>query len=132
MGNGIAQVCAASGYQIILYDIHEAIIENAKNKIEQDLKRLVEKQKINKEYQRSIFEKIIFTSDISLCTADIIIEAIVEKIEEKLLLFQQLEAINKKETILASNTSSISITKIAEALNRKEKIIGIHFFNPAP
>jgi 3-hydroxybutyryl-CoA dehydrogenase len=132
MGSGIAQVCSASGYETVLYDVNEAIVENAKNKIEEELEKLIQKQKINEEQKKRILEKIIFTSDISYCSADLVIEAIIEKIETKLSLFQQLEAINKEETILASNTSSLSITKIAEHLHRKERIIGLHFFNPVP
>jgi 3-hydroxybutyryl-CoA dehydrogenase len=132
MGYGIAQVCSASGCETVLYDVNETIVENAKNKIEEELEKLIQKQKINEEQKKQILEKIIFTSDISYCNADLVIEAIIEKIETKLSLFQQLETINKEETIFASNTSSLSITKIAEGLNRKERVIGLHFFNPAP
>lgn len=132
MGSGIAQVCAASGYSITLFDVDNAILQKAKNKIEEDIQKLVEKQKINEERKKIILEKINFTTDINACTADLIIEAIMEKIEAKIFLFQQLEAMNGDETVFASNTSSLSITKIAGGLKRKEGLIGLHFFNPAP
>lgn len=132
MGSGIAQVCAASGYETVLYDVNDTIIEKAKDKLETDLKRLIEKQKISHEQRNQILKKLVFTSNISLCKADIIIEAIIEKMEAKLSLFQQLEKINKAETIFASNTSSLSVTQIAEGLSGRNRIIGLHFFNPAP
>jgi 3-hydroxybutyryl-CoA dehydrogenase len=132
MGSGIAQVCSASGYDTVLYDVNETIVENAKKKLENDLEKLIQKQKIDEEQKKRTLEKLILTSDISYCNADLIIEAIIEKIETKLSLFQQLEAINKEETIFASNTSSLSITNIAEGLSKKERVIGLHFFNPAP
>ena len=73
MGSGIAQVCAASGYQTVLYDVNEMIVEKSKNKIEEDLEKLIQKQKINEEQKKQTLEKIIFTSDISYCNADLII-----------------------------------------------------------
>jgi 3-hydroxybutyryl-CoA dehydrogenase len=132
MGSGIAQVCAASGYETVLFDVDETIIGKAKGKIDADLTRLVEKKKIDEEQKQDIVERIIFTSDIICCKADLAIEAIIEKSETKLSLFQQLEKINSTETIFASNTSSLSITKIAEGLFGKERVIGLHFFNPVP
>jgi 3-hydroxybutyryl-CoA dehydrogenase len=132
MGNGIAQVCAASGYETVLYDVSERRVQKARDNIEEELKKLVGKQKINEEQQNLILKKIFFTTDISDCRADIIIEAIIERIEAKLSLFQDLESINKDKTIFASNTSSLSISKITERLKRRERIIGLHFFNPAP
>jgi 3-hydroxybutyryl-CoA dehydrogenase len=132
MGSGIAQACAASNYETVLYDADAAVVENAKNKIEEDLEKLIQKQKINEGQRKQILEKIIFASNISSCKADLIIEAIIENTEAKCLLFQQLEAINNDESVFASNTSSLSIAKIAESLNRKEGVIGLHFFNPAP
>jgi 3-hydroxybutyryl-CoA dehydrogenase len=132
MGSGIAQVCAASGYETVLYDVNALVVQKAGNKIEEGLRKLVQKQKINEEQKKRILEKIIFTTNITTCTADLIIEAIIEEMEAKLSLFQQLEAINGDETVFASNTSSLSITKIAEGLKRKERFIGLHFFNPAP
>jgi 3-hydroxybutyryl-CoA dehydrogenase len=132
MGSGIAQVCAASGYETVLFDVDETIIGKAKDKIDADLTRLVEKKKIDEEQKQDIVERIFFTSNIAFCQADLVIEAIIEKSETKLSLFQQLETINSTETIFASNTSSLSITKIAEGLFGKERVIGLHFFNPVP
>jgi 3-hydroxybutyryl-CoA dehydrogenase len=132
MGSGIAQVCAASGYDTVLFDVDETIIGKAKAKIDADLTRLVEKKKIDEQQKQDIVERIIFTSDITFCKAELIIEAIIEKSETKLSLFQQLETLNATETIFASNTSSLSITKIAEDLFGKERVIGLHFFNPVP
>jgi 3-hydroxybutyryl-CoA dehydrogenase len=132
MGSGIAQVCATSGYETVLFDVDETIIGKAKDKIDADLTRLVEKKKIDEEQKHYIVERIIFASDITYCKAELVIEAIIEKLETKLSLFQQLEAINSTKTIFASNTSSLSITKIAEGLFGKERLIGLHFFNPVP
>jgi 3-hydroxybutyryl-CoA dehydrogenase len=132
MGNGIAQVCASAGYQTILYDVEEGILKKAKSTIENNLSRLVEKKRISLSQSQHILQQISFTSAINNCIADLIIEAIVEKYEPKISLFQQLLKINTQQTILASNTSSLSVTKIAESLTQPENLIGLHFFNPAP
>jgi 3-hydroxybutyryl-CoA dehydrogenase len=131
MGNGIAQVCALAGYRTILYDVNEEIIFKAKAKIESDLQKLIEKKKLTEKEKLTILERIVFTSNINDCKADLFIEAIIEKMEAKLSLFKQLIAINNSQTFFASNTSSLSITKISDELNNKQ-LIGLHFFNPAP
>ena len=132
MGSGIAQVSAAAGLQTILYELNEAVLEKAKASIEKNLQLLVDKQKINAEEKNNIFSRIHFINDLQQCKADVIIEAIVEKPEIKISLFNQLAVINHDKTIFATNTSSLSITAIAEKLLHKERVIGMHFFNPAP
>ena len=133
MGSGIAQVCATAGYQTILYDVDEIAVKKAKANIENGLQKLLDKQKIFvTEYER-ILHRLEFTSNINDCIASLIIEAIIEKPEAKISLFDQLEYQNNDhEVIFASNTSSLSLTKIASALKNPEKLIGLHFFNPAP
>jgi 3-hydroxybutyryl-CoA dehydrogenase len=100
--------------------------------METDLQKLVQKQKITQEKSYEIQKKISFTSNIESCIADVIIEAIVEKIEVKTSLFKQLSEIKNTDTIFASNTSSLSITKLAQNINNPARVIGMHFFNPAP
>lgn len=132
MGSGIAQVAAQSGFPTILYELNHEVLEKAKVGIEKSLQSLVEKKKINAEQKKAVFEKIHFTSDIKNCIADLFIEAIIEKPEAKISLFDQLIAMNGDKTIFATNTSSLSVTKIAEGIKDRERLIGMHFFNPAP
>ena len=132
MGSGIAHVCATAGFVTILYDLNKNILQNAKTNIENNLRKLVEKQKLSETEQQQILQRLQFTFDIDACVGEIIIEAIVEKIEVKISLFNQLFSINSAETIFASNTSSLSLTEIAKSLKQPEKVIGLHFFNPAP
>ena len=132
MGSGIAQVCATAGYPTILYDVDELKIQKAKTITVDNLKRLVEKQKISHADQEKIFQTIKFTSNVYDCVADLVIEAIIEKPGPKISLFQQLLEINNSKTIFATNTSSLSVTNIAESSKYPENIIGLHFFNPAP
>jgi 3-hydroxybutyryl-CoA dehydrogenase len=132
MGSGIAQVAAAAGFRTILYDLDETIIQKAKAKLETDLQTLVDKQKINIEKKNDICSRIQFTSHISDCIADVIIEAVIEKKEVKVSLFNELAKINSEKTIFASNTSSLSISAIAEEIVAPQRVAGLHFFNPAP
>src|SRR5688500_8808974 len=132
MGSGIAQVCATAGFVTILYDLNREILQKAKTNIENNLIKLVEKQKLLETEQQQIMQRLQFTFDSNACEGEIIIEAIVEKAEAKISLFNQLLAINNIETIFASNTSSLSLTEIAKSLKQPEKVIGLHFFNPAP
>jgi 3-hydroxybutyryl-CoA dehydrogenase len=132
MGSGIAQVCATAGYQTILYDVDEIAVKKAKANIENGLQKLLQKQKISLPEYEQVLQRLEFTSDINDCIASLIIEAIIEKPEAKISLFDQLEYQNNDhEVIYASNTSSLSLTKIASALKNPEKLIGLHFFNPA-
>ena len=132
MGSGIAQVSATAGYATVLYDVHKEIIVKAREKIESDLQLLVSRQKITAGRKGEILQQLRFTNNIEDCRADLVIEAIVEKPEIKISLFKKLEAINDVHTIYASNTSSLSITELAEQLHSPEQFAGLHFFNPAP
>lgn len=132
MGSGIAQVSAQAGLNTILYELNEAVLEKAKASIDKSLRSLVEKGKISDETKEKIFQRILFTSDLQNCLADVFIEAIIEKPEIKISLFNQLAELNHSETIFASNTSSLSITNIAAKVKDPERVIGMHFFNPAP
>jgi 3-hydroxybutyryl-CoA dehydrogenase len=132
MGSGIAQVAAQSGFDTILYDVDARILEKAKSSIQKNLQYLNDKQKISVEEKDTFFKNIKFSNSINDCIADIIIEAIIESIEAKASIFNQLAAINKNDTIFASNTSSLSISEIQAKVKFPERVIGVHFFNPAP
>jgi 3-hydroxybutyryl-CoA dehydrogenase len=132
MGSGIAQVAASSGFNTILYELNETILEKAKSVIEKNLSSLVEKGKITAIEKENTFNLLQFTKDIQTCIADLIIEAIIEKPEAKISLFNQLAGFSPDETIFASNTSSLSISSIAGKIKIPERVIGMHFFNPAP
>lgn len=132
MGSGIAQVSAMAGYTTILYDVDPGMIAKAKTAIEKNLSVLTEKKKITAADHQAATGRLTFTSDIHCCIADIIIEAIVEKPDIKLGLFIQLAAVNRKDTILASNTSSLSLDTLAEKIPGPNRFAGMHFFNPAP
>lgn len=132
MGSGIAQVSAAAGFTTILFDVNKAATHSAEEKMQIDLTKLVEKGKISAEKKDDILSKISFLSTIEQCIADVIIEAIVEKPEIKIALFNQLANINSAQTIFASNTSSLSISALAKEIKNPERVAGLHFFNPAP
>ncbi len=132
MGSGIAQVCAQSGFNTILFDVNEIILERSKETIKKNLQYLTDKQKISSEEKEQIFFRIQFTKDIKNCVGDVIIEAIVEILEAKVNLFNQLAAVNDAHTIFATNTSSLSVTAIQKNIVSPERVVGMHFFNPAP
>lgn len=131
MGSGIAQAAASSGFYTILYELNEEVLQKAKASIEENLQSLVEKNKIPGKAKEDTLNNLRFTNNLQDCLGDIIIEAIVEKPEAKIVLFNQLAGINRSETVFASNTSSLSITKIAKGVKNPERVIGMHFFNPA-
>lgn len=131
MGSGIAQVAAQAGYKTIQFDVNDAMLQKSKASIEKILQMLVDKNKITAKLQTRTLNNLIFTNNINDCIADIVIEAIVEKKDIKVSLFNQLAAINTHQTILATNTSSISINEIAAEIQHPERVIGMHFFNPA-
>ncbi|HNL83331.1 MAG TPA: 3-hydroxyacyl-CoA dehydrogenase NAD-binding domain-containing protein [Chitinophagaceae bacterium] len=131
MGSGIAQVTAQAGFKTIQFDVNENMLDKSKIAIEKSLSFLVNKEKITEENKQAILQNLSFTSDIKECKADLIIEAIIEKPEAKINLFNQLSIVNNTFTIYATNTSSISINEIANACSFKENVVGMHFFNPA-
>jgi 3-hydroxybutyryl-CoA dehydrogenase len=131
MGAGIAQVFAQAGYDVRLYDVNTVQLEKAKAGIAENLQKAVSKNKLTDKEKDSTIAKIQYTSDIETLKADVIIEAIVEKIDVKRELFNKLAAINADTAILASNTSSLPITQIASGIAHPERVVGMHFFNPA-
>ena len=131
MGSGIAQVAAQAGYTTIQFDVSDEMLQKSKTSIEKSLDYLVGKNKITPEDKKDTLRRIKFTSNILDCIADVIIEAIVEKKEIKVDLFNQLATINSQQTILATNTSSISVNDITKEIPHPERVVGMHFFNPA-
>ncbi|EKN68105.1 3-hydroxyacyl-CoA dehydrogenase NAD-binding domain-containing protein [Schinkia azotoformans] len=131
MGNGIAQVFATSGYEVVLVDVNKDVLTKAKQIISKNLEKLAQKKT---EIQvDEIVNRVAFTTDKNhLKNADLVIEAIIENIEIKLALFKELDELCEQKTILASNTSSLLISEIASATNRRDRVCGLHFFNPVP
>ncbi len=133
MGSGIVQTFAGSGYEVVMRDIEEAYIERGLNNIKKSLERSVQKGKLTEDEKSEILSRITITTDIELAKdADLVVEAAVENMEIKKQIFRELDGICKPEAILATNTSSLSITEIGNATNRPDKVIGMHFFNPVP
>ena len=130
MGAGIAQACAQSGITVLLFDISAGALEKAESAIKKNLASAVEKGKITSQEQEDALKKITFSSTLETLKASVIIEAIIEKIQPKQDLFKKLSEIDSAETIFATNTSSIPITRIAAAVPNPERVVGMHFFNP--
>ena len=133
MGEGIAQVAAMSNHKVCLVDLNESVLSKAKSNHEKIISRLVEKGKISQSKSLEVLKNINYSSDFNtLKDSGLVIEAIVEKLEVKHNVFRELEKIVSKDCVLASNTSSLSIASIGSVLQYSDRIIGIHFFNPAP
>ncbi len=134
MGNGIAHVFAQGGYQVNLIDISQEALQKAVATIEKNLQRMLKKEYITKENLQSTLANISTHTSLAaaVANADLIVEAATENEELKLKIFDQIDEVAPEDAILASNTSSISITKIATATSRPDKVIGMHFFNPVP
>ena len=133
MGSGIAQVAASNGCQVTIVDSSQPALENSKSKLKSILNRLVEKGKINEEQSKSILARIHWTTKMKkISYSFLVIEAIVENIEIKQELFSKMESLVSDDCILATNTSSLSVSKIASVCKLKSRIMGIHFFNPVP
>ena len=133
MGAGIVQAFAQKGYEVIVRDIKDEFVERGINGINKGLSKLVTKGKMTEEDKEAILSRISGTTDLALAEdCDLVIEAAVENMEIKKSIFAELDGICKESTILASNTSSLSITEVASATKRPDKVIGMHFFNPAP
>ncbi|MBM6886793.1 3-hydroxybutyryl-CoA dehydrogenase [Pseudoflavonifractor phocaeensis] len=132
MGLDIAQTFAKKGYDVVVRDINDAIIQASEARLNKGLDKLVSKGKLDEAGKKAITDKMTFTTDLNLAAdADLVVEAAIENLDIKKSIFAELDKICKPETILASNTSSISITAIAAATQRPDKFIGMHFFNPA-
>lgn len=133
MGAGIIQVLAQSGYEVVLRARREASVEKGIATVAKNLDRLVAKEKMTAEDKEVVMSRIKGSTDIGIVAdADLIIEAATEEMESKKALFKELDELCKPGTILATNTSSLSITEIAAATGRQDKVIGMHFFNPVP
>jgi 3-hydroxybutyryl-CoA dehydrogenase len=133
MGAGIAQVSVQSGHETIGRDVSEALNERARATIHRYLGRAVEKGRMTEADKDTALAHLSLTTSLEdLADCDLVIEAVVEELEPKRQLFAELERICRPDTILATNTSALSVTKIAEATTRPERVIGMHFFNPAP
>lgn len=133
MGSGIAQVCATAGYKVFLNDLKDELVAKGCNIIEKNLKRQVEKGRMTEIEKANAIENLIRSTDLNdAVNVDIVIEAASEKMDVKKEIFSKLDCIAPKQTILASNTSSLPITEIAAVTSRPEKVIGMHFMNPVP
>ena len=133
MGNGIAQVASQSGFRVVMSDIADSFIQKGLNTISKNLDRMVEKGRINAQAKSEVMGRIKGTTQMKeMAEADFVVEAATENETLKLNIFKELDQICRKEIILSSNTSSISITKIASATQRPSQVIGMHFMNPVP
>lgn len=133
MGNGIAHVCAFSGYDVIMVDVDQPALDRGLKTIDKNLQRGVEKEKFGADVKAATLARIRATTAIEdLKNADVVVEAVVEKYEVKAAIFKKLNDICRGDAILASNTSTISITKIAANVSHPERVIGMHFMNPVP
>ncbi|MGB1957334.1 MAG: 3-hydroxybutyryl-CoA dehydrogenase [Candidatus Poseidoniaceae archaeon] len=133
MGNGITQVAAAAGYNVTMIDIQQEYVEKGLATIERSLSKLVSKERMSQEDADATLARISLSTDRADCAdCDLVVEAVPEIVDLKTSIFAELDSVCKPETILASNTSSISISTIADATNRPDKVIGMHFMNPVP
>jgi 3-hydroxybutyryl-CoA dehydrogenase len=133
MGNGIAQVAARAGYDVVMRDVREEFLERGMKAIDKSLQRDIDKERLTGEEKQSIVSRIKTSTDLAdLKDATLVVEAITEDTAIKSGLFKELDQLTTPTTILASNTSSISITKLGAATNRPDKVIGMHFMNPVP
>tara|TARA_A100000164_G_C21933509_1_gene786874 strand:- start:42 stop:917 length:876 start_codon:yes stop_codon:yes gene_type:complete len=133
MGNGITQVAAAAGYNVTMIDIKQAYVDKGLATIERSLGKLVSKERMTQEHADATIARISLSTDRADCAdCDLVVEAVPEIVDLKTSIFAELDSICKPKTILASNTSSISISTIADATNRPDKVIGMHFMNPVP
>lgn len=133
MGNGIAQAFASSGFNVMLVDVDSQSLERAMRSIDDSLQRLLKKEAIHSDEKLATVQKISTSTDINVISeVDFVVEAVVENFSLKAKIFNQLDSLCKPEVVLASNTSSISLTRIAAQTNRPDKVIGMHFMNPVP
>lgn len=131
MGQGIAQVCATSGFRILLYDVNQELLQKGLSIIDNNLKVSVDKEKLTQLQKEDALKKITLCTNLEQVQADLIIEAAIESLEIKRDIFTRLEKVNSSDCILTTNTSSIPVTQIGARLKRPERFAGLHFFNPA-
>lgn len=132
MGAGVGQLCAQKGYEVTIVDISEEIVEKAKGKVSAGLSRRVEKGKITQEEMESVLSRMNWSTDLDLAKeSDFVVEAVSENLGVKKEIFKKLDSICLPETILATNTTALSVSEVASATSRADKVIGMHFFNPA-
>jgi 3-hydroxybutyryl-CoA dehydrogenase len=134
MGNGIAHVFAMNGYAVNVVDVNQEALYAARETISNNLSRMVKKEKISSELKDSTMQRLSWHTAMegAVEQADLIVEAATERVDLKLKIFKQLSQMSKEDVILATNTSSISITKIASVTNRPDRVVGMHFMNPVP
>jgi len=133
MGSGISQVCALNGFHVTMQDISEPLVERGLAVIEKSLARLLDREKISAEEKDASADRIKATTDLAMLSdCDLVVEAATENMDLKIEIFEQLNNICAPTAILASNTSSLSLTRLASSSGRPEKVIGMHFFNPVP
>jgi 3-hydroxybutyryl-CoA dehydrogenase len=133
MGAGIAQLAVEAGYETVGHELTDDLAEKARERIAHFLKRKVEKEQMRGEEREAALERLSLTTDLSaLGRCDLVIEAIVEELDAKKALYSELERIVRTDAILATNTSALSVTEIASAVSTPERVVGMHFFNPAP
>ena len=133
MGNGIAQVAARAGYSVIMHDVRDEFLDRGLSAIDKSLQRDVDKERLDAEGKRAIIGRISGTTDFAAFKdATFVVEAVTENLDVKTQVFKTVDAVTPSHAILASNTSSISITKLAAATKRPDKVIGMHFMNPVP
>jgi len=134
MGSGIAQVAAEAGYEVAMRDIEDRFVQNGFNIIRKNYERAISKGKMTKEQSEAVLARIKGFVDLGQAVqgADVVIEAVIENMELKRQVYKELDRLCDKDTILASNTSGLSITEVASVTKRPERVIGMHFFNPVP
>ena len=133
MGSGIAQLAASHSCQVNVIDSSPQALEKSKDKLQSVLGRLVEKEKLNRKKSEIIMENINWSSELNeISSSELVIEAIIEDMEVKQKLFSQMGVVVSKNCVLATNTSSLSVTKIASSCPNPSQVMGIHFFNPVP
>ena len=133
MGNGIAQVSARAGYNVVMHDVRDEFLDRGLSAIDKSLQRDVDKERLDVQGKQAIVERIRTTTDFAAFKdASFVVEAVVEDLNVKTQVFKMLDEVTPPHAILASNTSSISITKLAAATKRPDKVIGMHFMNPVP
>ena len=131
MGSSIAQICALNGLDVYLFDIDDEALTTAGDTIEKNLDKGIEKGKVTQQQKEEALERLTFTNDLGELVADLIIEAVVERLDVKEEIFTKLAEVNGPDSIFATNTSSIPITRVARNIPNPERVVGMHFFNPA-